>query len=58
MECVLIWDRLNDTRIEGYLLAKVKTSIDTAKDFNQIAVKVVLKGTLFGVSLEETCYGC
>ncbi|KNA13723.1 hypothetical protein SOVF_114240 [Spinacia oleracea] len=40
---------INGTTIAGYPQADLKTSIDTAGDFTQIAVQVGLKGTQFGV---------
>ncbi|XP_021758813.1 COBRA-like protein 10 [Chenopodium quinoa] len=39
----------NGTTIGGYPQADLKTAIDTAGDLTQIAVKVGLKGTQFGV---------
>lgn len=44
----------NGTTLAGYPKADLKTSIDTAGDFNQIAVQVQLKGSMFGLGEKAT----
>ncbi|KAB2095961.1 hypothetical protein E1A91_A01G079000v1 [Gossypium mustelinum] len=44
----------NGTTLAGYPKADLKTSIDTAGDFNQIAVQVELKGSMFGLGEKAT----
>ncbi|XP_022716942.1 COBRA-like protein 10 [Durio zibethinus] len=39
----------NGTTIAGYPMTDLKTSIDTAGDYNQIAVQVQFTGTMFGL---------
>ncbi|KAK6230352.1 hypothetical protein QUC31_001870 [Theobroma cacao] len=39
----------NGTTLSGYPMTDLKTSIDTAGDYNQIAVQVEFTGTMFGL---------
>ncbi|KAL6562162.1 hypothetical protein OROGR_003169 [Orobanche gracilis] len=44
----------NGTILAGYPQADLKTAIDTAADYNQMQVRVNLRGTQFGVSAKAT----
>lgn len=44
----------NGTVLAGFPQADLKTAIDTAGDFTQIAAEVKIKGTQFGVSTKAT----